>query len=141
MRQGDLELWTVPRWVVVLEGVLCTVTPIFKSSRFGSKRGSRITGYHINWHDVPLKRMVYLKERWPENSLEIVTFIPDLIDTACEFLDEAQIPYDKASYSRFEQFCSLMRFQSDLQKVYDSEVARLDRYGQYGVAVNRGMDF
>lgn len=141
MQQGDLELWTNPRWVVVLEGVLCNIVPIFKTSRFGSKRASRISGYHINWHDTPLKRMVYLKGRWPENSLEIVTFIPDLIDIALEFLDEAQIPYDKASFSRFDQFCSMLRFQTDLQKVYDSDVDRLNRYGQYGVAVNRGMDF
>jgi hypothetical protein len=138
MQQGDLQLWTQPRWVVVLEGVLCNVIPIEKKSRL---RGTRISGYHINWHDVPLKRMVYLKERWPENSLEVVTFIDDVLDTMVEFLDEAQIPYDKASYSRFDQFCSLMRFQTDLQAVYDSDVARLNRYGQYGVAVNRGMDF
>jgi hypothetical protein len=138
MQQGDLQLWTVPRWIVVLEGVLCNVVPITKKRKL---REPAIVGYHINWHDTPLKRMVYLKEQWPENSLEIVTFIPDFIDTALEFLDAAQIPYDKASYSRFDQFCSVMRFQPDLQKVYDSDVARLDRYGQYGVAVNRGMDF
>jgi hypothetical protein len=138
MQQGDLEQWTVPRWIVVIEGVLCNVIPIEKKKRF---RDPQISGYHINWHDVPLKRMVYLKSKWPEASLEVVTFIPDVLDTMVEFMDEAQIPYDKASYSRFDQFCSMMRFQNDLQKVYDSDIARLDRYGQYGVAVNRGMDF
>jgi hypothetical protein len=34
-----------------------------------------------------------------------------------------------------------MRFQIDLQKVYDSSVERLQRYGQYGVSVTRGQDF
>jgi hypothetical protein len=34
-----------------------------------------------------------------------------------------------------------MRFQTDLQAVYDSDIGRLNRYGQYGVAVNRGMDW
>lgn len=138
MQQGDLELWTVPRWVVVLEGVLCNVVPIFKERRF---REPQVTGYHINWHDTPLKRMVYLKSKWPDASLEIVTFVPNLIDTAVEFLDEAQIPYDKIGYSDFEQYCNLMRFQNDLQKVYDSSVERLQRYGQYGVSVTRGQDF
>lgn len=139
MRQGDLELWNVPRWIVVLEGVLCSVTPIEKKKRL---RGSRISGYHINWHDVPLKRLVYLKEHWPDTAMEIVTFISqDFLDQALDFLEQAQIPYDKASYMGFAQFCSLMRFQADLQKVYDSEPARLQRYGQYGVAVQRGFDF
>jgi hypothetical protein len=139
MQQGDLELWTVPRWIVVLEGVLCRVAPIEKKSRL---RGSRITGYHIQWYDVPLKRLVYLKERWPDTSLEIVTFVSsDLLDSALEFLDEAQIPYDKASYSTLSNFCSMMKFQNDLQKVYDSDVDRLQRYGQYGVSVTPGYDF
>jgi len=138
MRQGDLEQWTQPRWVVVLEGVLCNVTPIEEKKRF---KGTRISGYHITWHDVPLKRMVYLKSKWPDNSLEVVTFIPDVLDTMVEFLDEAQIPYDKASFSHFDQFCNLMRFQNDLQAVYDSDYARLQRYGQYGVSVTKGRDF
>ena len=31
--------------------------------------------YHINWHELPLKRMVTIKERWPDYELNIVTFI------------------------------------------------------------------
>jgi hypothetical protein len=85
--------------------------------------------------------MVYLKSKWPDNSLEVITFIPDVLDTMVEFLDEAQIPYDKASHADFHQFCNLMRFQNDLQVVYDSDYDRLQRYGQYGVSVVRGNDF
>lgn len=139
MQQGDLQLWIVPRWIVVLEGVLAKVTPVVKKSRL---RGSRITGYHTQWYDIPLKRVVYLKEKWPDASLEIVTFIgQDFLDNTLEFLDDAQIPYDRAYYNSLDGFCAVMRFQNDLQRIYDSDVDRLDRFGQYGVAVVPGFDF
>ena len=58
MQRGYLELWTRPRYIVVIEGVLCRVDPVVKERRF---RGSVVTGYNASWYDVPIKRLLYLK--------------------------------------------------------------------------------
>lgn len=141
MQDGDLELWTRPRYVVVLEGVLCAARPIEQKGRF-RKSATRITGYHINWHEVPLKRLVYLKEQWPDTAQDIVTFISqEFLDDAIEFLDAARIQYDNVGYQSFNRFCATLRFQPDIKGIYDSDQGRLNQYGQLGVAVQRGFDF
>lgn len=139
MQHGDLALHIQSRAVIVIEGVLCQVTPIVEKKRF---RDEKVTGYHINWHEVPLKRCIYMKEHWPDTAQDFVTFISsDFLDTALEFLDTAHIPYDAAMYATLEHYANLLRYQNDVIKVFDSDFDRLDRFGQKGVAVVRGYDF
>lgn len=139
MQDGDLQEWNRPRYIIVIEGVLCDVAPITEKKRF---RTEKTTGYHINWHEVPLKRAVYMKDRFPDNAMDLVTFIPgDFLDVACEFLHQVRIPYDTAGYQTWQQFTSTLKYQPDVLAVYDCDPGRLDHYGQKGIAVQRGMDF
>lgn len=139
MQDGDLQEWNRPRYVIVIEGVLCDVQPITEKKRL---RSEKVTGYHINWHEVPLKRAVFMKERFPGNAMDLLTFIgEEFVDTAAEFLNDARIPYDTVSYQPWERFTSTLRFQHDLLAIYDSDPGRLDQYGQKGTAVQRGMDY
>ena len=137
MQHGDLALSVRPRWIIVLEGVLALVVQEQIRKRF------RITTtYHIQWHEVALKRMVSLKYRYPENALEIVSFLGQgVVDQAAPYLDTIQVPYDSLSYHRIDDFCDMLRFQTDVRAVYDSDPENLDRFGQLGVSVQRGSDF
>jgi hypothetical protein len=139
VQDGDLALFNRPRYLVVLEGVLCRHTPIERERRF---RSPEITGYNIHWHEVPLKRLVYMKEHWPDTAQEIISFISqEFVDEAAEFLDDAQIPYDEIRYVRFDKFVATLRFQPHVSAIYDSDQERLEQYGQLGVSTQRGMDF
>ena len=139
MQKGDLELWTRPRYIVVIEGVLCRVDPVVKERRF---REDIVTGYNASWYDIPIKRMLYLKDRWPETGQDLITFVSqEFADQAAGFLDDCGMQYDVISYRPFAEFVSVIKYQRDLQAVYDSSPARLDRYGQLGHAVVAGEDF
>ena len=139
MQNGDLQLWTRPRYIVVVEGVLCRVDPVVKERRF---REDKVTGFNIQWYDVPLKRLLYLKDRWPDTGQDLVTFISqDFADQAASFLDECGMQYDDIRYQSLSNFTTVLRYQRDVQGVYDSDPARLDRYGQLGHAVVAGEDF
>jgi hypothetical protein len=139
MQNGDLALWTRPRYVVVIEGVLCRVEPVVRERRL---RGNVITGYNAFWYDVPLKRLLYMKDRWPDTAQDLVTFVSQAFcDQAAEFLDAAGVQFDEVKYVSLDTFTAVLRYQRDLQAVYDSDPARLDRYGQLGHAVVPGEDF
>jgi hypothetical protein len=139
MQDGDLELWTRPRYVVVIEGVLCRVEPVVRHHRWPRK--PEVTGYNASWYDVPLKRLLYMKDRWPDTAQELVTFLSqEFCDQAAEFLDDMGMQYDEIRYRPFSDFASTLRYKPDIQAVYDSDPARLDRYGQMGHAVVPGED-
>jgi len=139
VQHGDLAIHIQPRAIVVIEGVLAQVHPIREQKLL---RRERVTGYHIAWNEIPLKRCIYLKERWPDTALELVTFVSaDLLETCLDFLSDTRIPYDGASYQPFDKFCNSLRYQQDVQTVFDSDMERLQSYGQKGVAVLRGEDF
>jgi hypothetical protein len=140
MQHGDLAVSTIPRMVVILEGVLASVSPIERTTFL--RRRTKVTGYNIQWYDVPLKRCVYLKDRFPESALDLVTFVsPDLRDDAANFLDEVGIPFNSLTYSSFEGWVWALRFRPDIRAIYDSDPFRLHYYGQLGTAVLRGLDF
>ena len=125
--------------MVVIEGVLCRVEPVVRQHRW--PRRQEVTGYNVQWYDVPLKRLVYMKERWPNTAQELVTFLSEqFCDQAADFLDEAGIPYDEIHYRELSRFAQTLRFKPDIQSVYDSDATRLDRFGQLGHAVVPGED-
>ena len=127
--------------MLVLEGVLCEVVPVRGSKGWLWQREC-ITGYHFSWHEIPLKRTVYLRDQYPDVGLDIITFVhQDVADQAAEYLDAARVPYDSVAYRKFEDFCWQVSFQPDLKAVYDCDGARLDQYGQLGRSVIRGHDF
>jgi hypothetical protein len=114
--------------------------PIVRRKKFFV--AERVAGYHINWHEVPLKRCIDMKNRYPDNAMELVTFISEeFLEDAANFLNEARVPFDSMSYVPLERFLQTLRFQSDLLAIYDSDPGRLDRYGQKGHQVQRGHDF
>lgn len=138
MQDGDLALQSRSRYIVVIEGVLCRVDPVVKKRRL---RSDAITGYNVSWYDVPIKRMLFLKDRWPDTAQDLVTFISrDFCDQAAEFLNEVGLQYDEIRYRQFSDFVLMLRYQRDIQRVYDADPARLDRYGQLGHAVVPGED-
>jgi hypothetical protein len=142
MQDGDLQLWTRPRYVVVVEGVLCRVEPVLAKKRFRPSTALKVTGYNAQWYDVPLKRLLYMKDRWPDTAQDLVTFVSqEFCDQAADFLDECGLQYDEIRYWEFASFASTLRYKQDIQSVYDSDPARLDRYGQLGHAVVRDEDF
>lgn len=139
MQHGDLDEWTRPRYLIVIEGVFCSATPITHKRRF---RAEQTTGYHINWYEVPLKRAMFMKDHYPNNAMDLITFISEeFLDDALHFLIEARIPYDSAEYMTMQRFTSTLRFQQELMTIYDSDPGRLDQFGQKGHQVTRGMDF
>jgi hypothetical protein len=139
MERGDLATWTRPRYVIVIEGVFCSVT-LIEEQRF--MRKPKTTGWHAQWYDIPLKRLCYMKSRWPGTAADLVTFVSmDFCDEAADFLDTATIPYDTIRYQPLDQFTNTIRYQQDLQAIYDSDQGRLDRFGQLGRSVMPGEDF
>lgn len=140
MQHGDLETWTGHRIVVILEGVLATVVPIMEKSMWG--RRMTVTGYDLQWHDVPLKRMITMHGQF-DVAFDIVTFIHDagVIDEAADYLTSIPIPYDTIQSAEYRAFCNKLRFRTDIQQIIDSDPERLQNYGQLGRQVLVGGDF
>ena len=90
---------------------------------------------------MPIKRLLYMKDRWPNTAQDLVTFVSqDFCDQAAEFLDDTGLQYDEITYRPLKSFTDTLRYKPDIQAVYDSDPARLDRYGQLGHAVVPGED-
>jgi len=139
MQHGDLETWSRTRILVILEGVLATVTPITEKPGWG--RRERVTGYDLEWHDVPLKRMIVMAGRF-DVAFDIVTFHDqDVADEAADYLTSIPIPYETIESANFKAFCSKLRFRIDVQQIIDSDPERLHHYGQLGRHVLTGGDF
>lgn len=139
MERGDLAVSVRPYYVVVAEGVLVSVHEVTEERRF---RGSRVTGLNLHWLDLPLRRLATMRRQYPDYGCEVVTFhSQDLADQVAEFLETLEVPVDSVSYQGFSSFCLSLGFREQLSAVYDSDPDRLDRYGQVGKAVARGMDF
>ena len=139
MEQGDLALSVRQHYVVVLEGVLATITDITESRRL---RGTRITGHNLHWLDLPMRRLATMRRQFPDVGGEVVTFVDEQVaEEAAIFLDAAAVPVDSVSYQPFDRWVSLLPYQDGLQAVFDSDPERLDRYGQVGRQVIRGQDF
>ena len=142
MQQGDLAEFHQERLIVVLEGVLALVVEEVMTAGRWRWKHDYTTGYHIIWHEVPLKRLVVMNERYPNYTVEIITFRSQkLADMAAEFLDDAHIPFSSIGYTPYDDFVAVLRYQRDIRTIYDSDPERLDGYGQLGLAVVRGEDF
>ena len=139
MQNGDLAVHHREQLVVILEGVLCQVT-VIPGKRWALRQMP--DSYHISWHELPLKRMVAINERWPDYDVEVITFISQrLADEAAEFLSDAEIPHSSIRYHGYKSFVDTLRYKPHLRGIYDSNPHRLDEYGQAGIAVVRGEDF
>jgi hypothetical protein len=138
MQNGDLEAHDRDRIIVVVEGVLCL--PIQEHARKWGR--DKVVAYHINWYEVPMKRLIVINERNPELDVELVSFLSqDFVDRAAEYLDMAGIPYAGIKFWDFKTFVDLLKFQRNLRAIYDTDPDQLDRYGQVGVQVQQGADF
>jgi hypothetical protein len=140
MQDGDLATSVRPHIVVVLEGVLATVTPVERRSRY--MRRLEVVSFNFLWHDTPLKRIATMKRNWPDTAIDVVTFLGgDVADMAATFFQDCGIPVDSTESYRFDHYTSILRYQSDVTMIVDSDDDRLDRYGQLGRAVLMGQDF
>jgi hypothetical protein len=139
MQHGDLATYTRHRLVMVLEGVFATISPRIETHRW---RSDKVTGWDIEWHEIPLKRLAYFSRTYPDMALEIITFLgQDVADLAAEFLLASNIPYHEISYQEFRDFVSTLPYQIGISQIIDSSPERLDRYGQLGRAMMTGGDF
>lgn len=141
MERGDLAVSIRPSYAIVLEGVLAEITPITRKRRL---RSEEVTGHNLHWLDLPLRRLATVKHRYPQLTVDLITFISeDVADDAAMFLEGARIPFDSMMYMRLETLVSLLLFRTDdgLQAIYDSDPDRLDQYGQLGRAVIKGQDW
>lgn len=139
MQHGDLETWTSHRIILILEGVLATVTPVIEAHRI---RRDEIVGWDLDWHDLPLKRIVAMRQQYPDVAFDIVSFTnQDVIDLAAEYLQAIPIPYDTITLADYRTFCSTLRFHNDINQVIDSDPDRLHNYGQLGRQVMPGGDW
>ena len=137
MQGGDLDLWLQPRVVVVLEGVIADVHETVTGKRFRKK-----VTRSFHWLPTPLKRIVYLKDQWPDTSIECVTFLDqEAADEAAQFFAAVHLPIDTVSYRPLDQWVQEILWQPDIQTIYDSDMSRIMRYGQRGYIVQRGEDF
>lgn len=141
MQHGDLATWYRPQMVVVLEGVLCDVTSVIER-RGRIRKHDVIVGYDISWHELPLKRVIYLSNRWQDADVVIVTFTSEQVaERATDYLDKANVPYRSLEYRPYEEWTSLLRYRPEVMLIYDSSEERVQRYGQKGTIVRRGEDF
>ena len=139
MQDGDLGVYEREELIVILEGVLCDVYHTETTGKLWKRRGGST---HLDWHDVPLKRLIMVKKNYPHFELTIVTFVSqEVADHAAQFLVNAHIDYDTLSYVPMEDFVMTLRYRPRVRAVYDSEPERLDRYGQAGIAVVKGNDW
>jgi hypothetical protein len=141
VQNGDLETGFRERLVIVLEGVLALVDEQHGSKRRRLRTTETVT-YHLQWHEIPIKRLIVTKERYPHYEIQVVTFIsPELLDLAAQYLQRMNVPVDEFLYQDLDEFVTMLPYQHDLRAVYDSIPENLDRYGQVGVAVVRGSDW
>lgn len=140
VQNGDLEASFPERLIIVLEGVLALV--VQERQHTGRFRRTDTITYHIMWHEVPIKRFIVTKERYPHYELEIVTFLGEsLADQAAQYLQRMNVPYDSINYESIDDFVMMLPYQRNVRAVYDSDPENLHRFGQVGVAVVRGEDW
>ena len=132
--------------VLILEGVLADVIveddAPEEQSRWRRKKQHNYT-YQFNWLETPLKRVRFLKGTFPDNSIEVVTFIsPEVADRAALFLENTiDMPVSEVSYQDFDDWTFGLRFKPEVRAVYDSDFDRIMRYGAKGISVVKGSDF
>lgn len=139
MQFGDLQEHHPERLYVVIEGVLANV--VVDRTKRGRWIKTDDVQYHIMWYEVPLKRLIVTKERYPYE-IQLVTFIDqDFADRAAIYLSLIEVPYDGIEYLDLDTFASILPYQRLVRGVYDSDPERLDRYGVYGIGVTAGEDW
>ena len=139
MQHGDLETWSRSRVLLILESVLATAVPVLETHRW---RRDEIVGYDLTWHDTALKRLAVSTRRYPDMGFAVVTFLGQTVaDRAAEFLATIPIDVESVEAHDYVHFCSLLRFQSDVLQVVDSDPDRLHNYGQLGRQVVSGGDW
>lgn len=140
MEHGDLAVSVRPSYVFVLEGVLATVTPIISETRW--RRRPQVTGYNIGYHDLALRRIWTMKQRYPDVGIDIITFLNETVaEDAAQYLNDLRIPYDSIGSASLDRWVRALPYREGTLAVYDSDPNRLDRYGQLGRSVIRGEDF
>jgi len=138
VQHGDLAVSDREKLFLVLEGVLANVHIAHHPRRF--RRSYDVN--HVHWYEIPLKRMIVTKERYPQYELNVITFLGDeLAEQAAAYLDIAGAPYDEIKAWEFDTFCTVLPVLRRVRAVYDSDPERLDHYGQAGVAVVAGNDW
>jgi hypothetical protein len=139
MERGDLSAWAVQRMVIVLEGVLVDFDEQVAKGRFGR---TKTVARNMVWLDLPLKQAANIKRRYPDIALDIVTFLgEDVAELAAGFFDRNGIDFNEVYAADFDEWCWALSFKPEITTIYDSEMERLMRYGQKGVAVTKGRPF
>jgi hypothetical protein len=139
VERGDLATWSRDRILLILEGVLATVTPVIETHRW---KRDEITGYDIAWHDLALKRLSVSTRRYPDIGFTVVTFQSEQVrDMAADMLAAIPIDVEAVEHRDYRQFCSMLRFQTDVQQILDTDPDRLHNYGQLGKQVVAGGDW
>lgn len=139
MQRGDLEAFSRARVLLVLEGVLASVTPVVETHRW---RSDEITGYEIGWHDTALKRLAVNTRRYPDVGFTVVTFQAEQVrDQAADFLASIPIDVEAVEYYDYRSFCNRLKFTNDIQQIIDADSKRLDGFGQRGRQVVSGDDW
>lgn len=140
VQKGDLEASFPERLIIVLEGVLALV--VLEHQHTGRFRRTDTITYHIMWHEVPIKRLIVTKERYPHYEIEIVTFLSESVASqAAEYLQRMDVPFNSINYRDEDEFIAMLPYQRNVRAIYDSEPERLYRFGQSGVQVIRGNDW
>lgn len=134
MQNGDIATWTSTRIIVVLEGMLASP----KVSRVRKKLSPPD---EWEWENLTLKKIVDYVVRL-NVSIEIVTFISqDVADAAADFLTKYDVPVSSVDYADFDWFCRSLTWRPEVEHVVDSDPDRYVRYGQKGLAAQRGAEF
>lgn len=137
MQGGDLEQSSQLRMIVVLEGVMADVTETRSGGRLRTKTVTR----SYDWHQLPIKRLSYLRNNWPGSSIEVITFVSqEVADEAADFFERTGIAVSSVSYRPFKQWVMEILWQQDIAVIYDSDPERISQYGQKGYQVERGQD-
>lgn len=133
MERGDLSASAPPRITVVLEGVLADIT-VTETGRWKKRVDTT-----VEWRELPLKSIQQLKSRFPEVSIDVVTFLgQDVLERAADFFGRAGIMVNSIYTEDFDQWTWSLRFRHDIVTIYDSDMDRLMKYGQKGVSVVKG---
>lgn len=139
MQDGDLATWTEHRLIIVLEGVLAnipqgTVTGLLR------KHVEPAPPETWGWSKLAMKQINMKVQQ--NQSVDVVTFISQQVaDEAAEWFSKYNVGVSEVYYADFDFFCESLSWAVGLERVIDSDMDRLNRFGQLGYRVEQGGYF
>lgn len=143
MENGDLAGWSEQRYIVILEGVM--VKPKMKRGVNPIRKGLFLLhptpSDDWEWSVTAIKQVVDKAQRL-NVPVDVVTFEgQEVADRAAEYFSTYNIPVSEVYAMDFEMFCTSLLWRPEVSTVIDSDIERIQHYGQRGYVAEFGGTF